>query len=49
MGYRLLTDVGAEAEATIAAEAAALTEWMDGVVVTPRFPTPTDKQLRTGA
>lgn len=48
VGYRLLTDVGAEAEATIAADAAALTEWMDGVVVTPRFPTPIDKQLRAG-
>ena len=49
VGYRLLTDVGREAEQSVAAEAAALTDWMAGVVVTPRFPTPIDKELRTGA
>jgi hypothetical protein len=48
VAYRLLTDVGAGGEAAIAAEAAALTDWMAGVVVTPRFPTPIDKELRTG-
>ena len=48
VAYRLLADVGAEAAASIAAEAAALTDWMGGVVVTPRFPTPIDKALRAG-
>jgi hypothetical protein len=48
VAYRLLTDVGREARSAIAAEAAALTAWMDGVVVTPRFPTPIDKELRSG-
>lgn len=49
VAYRLLADVGAATEDAVAAEAAALTEWLAGVVVTPRFPTPIDKELRTGA
>ena len=49
VAYRLLADVGAEVEALIRAEVAALTDWMAGVVVTPRFPTPIDKHLRAGA
>ena len=40
---RLLADVGGEAQRAVAAEAAALMEWLAGVVVTPRFPTP-DRQ-----
>ncbi len=48
VAYRLLADVGTEAQAAIAAEAAALTDWLAGVVVTPRFPTPIDKELRAG-
>ncbi|HEY8057853.1 MAG TPA: winged helix DNA-binding domain-containing protein [Acidimicrobiales bacterium] len=48
VAYRLLADVGSEAQVSIAAEAAALTDWLGGVVVTPRFPTPIDKELRSG-
>lgn len=42
----LFEDVGAEAMAAVEAEADALTAWMGGAVVRPRFPTPTDKALR---
>lgn len=48
VAYRLLADVGGETERAIAAAAAALTDWLGGVVVTPRFPTPIDKALRAG-
>jgi Winged helix DNA-binding domain len=44
---RLLDDVGAEATTAIAARAAALTAWVGGVRVMPRFPTPL--QLELGA
>lgn len=43
--YRLLADVGADASERVAAEAAALTGWMAGVVVTPRFRTPLERDL----
>jgi hypothetical protein len=43
--WRLLEDVDAGATAGIAAEAAALTGWLDGVVVTPRFRTPLEREL----
>jgi len=49
VAHRLLSDVGVEAERSICAEAGALTDWLVGVVVTPRFPTPIDKELRRGA
>ena len=42
---RLLEDVGKRAAGMIASEAAALTEWLDGTVVTPRFRTPLEKEL----
>jgi hypothetical protein len=42
---RLLEDVGDEATARVEAEAAALTAWLDGVVVTPRFRTPLEREL----
>lgn len=42
----LLEDAGAEAEQAIAAEAAALEDWLDGVVVRSRFPVPLEKELR---
>ncbi len=42
---QLLEDVGAEASEHIAKEAAALTDWMAGVAVTPRFRTPLERQL----
>jgi hypothetical protein len=43
----LLEPVGRTAARRIAAAAAGLTTWMDGVRVTPRFPTPLDRQLAT--
>ena len=42
---RLLEDVGAEATTAIEARAAALTTWIDGVRVMPRFPTPLQLEL----
>ena len=43
--YRLLEDVGTEVTAAVEAEAARLTRWLGDVRVTPRFPTPLQKQL----
>ena len=43
--FRLLDDVGRDAGAAVEAEAARLTVWLGGVRVTPRFPTPLQKQL----
>ena len=43
--FRLLEDAGAEVAAAVGAEAARLTEWLGEVRVTPRFPTPLQKQL----
>lgn len=42
---RLLVDVGRERTEAVEAEAAAVTAWLDGVVVSPRFPTPLARQL----
>ena len=44
----LLEPVGRNVERRIAAAAARLTDWMGGVRVTPRFPTPLDRQLANG-
>ena len=43
--YRLLEDVSRGDAQRIATMAARLTDWMDGVRVTPRFPTPLDREL----
>jgi hypothetical protein len=43
--YRLLDDVGKQAAQRVAAEAAALAEWLGGVTVTPRFRTPLEREL----
>lgn len=43
--HRLLEDVSASDARRIDAAARRLTEWMDGVRVTPRFPTPLDREL----
>jgi hypothetical protein len=43
--YRLLEDVGADAEAAVAAEAAALEAWLGSSRVTPRFRTPLEREL----
>jgi hypothetical protein len=46
IAVRLLEDVGAEAEAAIAAEARRLGEWIGpGVRITPRFRTPLEREL----
>jgi hypothetical protein len=45
VAHRLLEDVGSETAAAIAVEAAALTEWLAGVRVTPRFRTPLEREL----
>jgi hypothetical protein len=45
VGYRLLEDVGAEADAAIAAEADRLTRWLGPVRVTPRFRTPLEREF----
>ncbi|HEX2028227.1 MAG TPA: winged helix DNA-binding domain-containing protein [Nitriliruptorales bacterium] len=42
---RLLEDVGAEAATSVQERAAALREWMAGVVVVPRFRTPLEREL----
>ena len=42
---RLLEDAGAEVSHAVEAEAARLTEWLGPVRITPRFPTPLQKQL----
>ena len=43
--WRLLEDVGAEAEAAIEAETGRLTKWFGDVRVTPRFRTPLEREL----
>lgn len=43
--HRLLEDVGADAAAAVDAEAAALTDWLEGTPVTPRFRTPLEREL----
>jgi hypothetical protein len=44
----LLEPVDRAAVATIASAADALTEWFDGVRVTPRFPNPLERRLAAG-
>jgi hypothetical protein len=43
--FRLLEDVGADIAGAIEAEAARLTAWLGDVRVTPRFPTPLQREL----
>jgi hypothetical protein len=43
--FRLLEDIGAAASDAVAVEADRLTAWLQGVRVTPRFPTPLQRQL----
>lgn len=45
LGYELVERVSAEGRARIDEEAAALTRWLDGVVVSPRFSTPLVKRI----
>ncbi|WP_435154300.1 DNA glycosylase AlkZ-like family protein, partial [Amycolatopsis sacchari] len=43
--WRLLEDVGADAEAAVEAKADQLREWLGDVRVTPKFRTPLEKTL----
>ena len=43
--YRLLDDIGAEATAAVADEAARVRDWIGDVRVTPRFRTPLEREL----
>jgi Winged helix DNA-binding domain len=45
IAFRLLEDVGAEAEAAISAEAERLRAWLGGTRFTPRFRTPLEREL----
>ena len=42
---RLLEPIGSEAEAMVEVEAERLTAWLDGVVVTPRFRSPLEREM----
>ena len=42
---RLLEDVGSEVSTVIEDRAAALTAWVEGVRIMPRFPTPLQREL----
>jgi hypothetical protein len=46
--FRLLEDIGTNGAESVAAEADRLTEWLAGVVVTPRFRTPLEVELAAG-
>jgi hypothetical protein len=43
--FRLLEDIGSAASEAVAVEADRLTAWLQGVRVTPRFPTPLQREL----
>jgi Winged helix DNA-binding domain len=45
IAFRLLQDVGSQAEAAVAAEAERLQAWLGSVRVTPRFRTPLEREL----
>jgi Winged helix DNA-binding domain len=45
IAYKLLEDIGAEAEHRLATEAHTLEAWLAGVRVTPRFRTPLEREL----
>lgn len=44
--FELFDDIGRQASDAVARKAAQLEAWLDGVTVTPRFPTPIDRDLR---
>ena len=48
IAYRLLEDVAAGDVRRIEAAVRRLRDWMDGMRVTPRFPTPLDRELAAG-
>ncbi|MEO6091304.1 MAG: winged helix DNA-binding domain-containing protein [Umezawaea sp.] len=43
--WRLLEDIGADAEAAVAREAATMASWLGAVRVQPRFPAPLEREL----
>ncbi len=43
--FKLLEDIGGEAERAVAAEAERLAGWLEGSVITPRFRTPLERRL----
>jgi hypothetical protein len=43
---RLLEDVGRDARRALSARADELTEWLDGVRISPRFPSPLSRAGR---
>ncbi len=43
--YRLTEDIGADGEHLVAERAQELEEWLGGVIITPRFPTPLYREL----
>ena len=45
IAYRLLEDVGTDAEAAVAFEAESLADWLGDVRITPRFRTPLEREL----
>ena len=45
LAYRLLEDVGADAETAVAMEAESLADWLGDVRITPRFRTPLEREL----
>jgi hypothetical protein len=47
IAYRLLEDVGGDAEASIAARAGRLEAWLGDTRFTARFPTPLERELRS--
>ncbi len=44
--HRLLVDIGSDAAATVEAEAHRLQRWLGDTRVTPRFPTPLERELK---
>ena len=48
IAFRLLEDVAADDVRRIEAAVRRLRAWMDGMRVTPRFPTPLDRELAGG-
>ena len=43
--FATVDELGSDAATAIATRAAALTAWMDGVRIMPRFPTPLQREL----
>ena len=44
--HQLLDDIGADGRRAVQTEVERLRQWLDGTLVTPRFPVPLDRELR---